>query len=114
MLKVQMVVDGQVARVYVPYDLKDLVKALPERQWLKDLKAWAVPTSYVDGLADGLRAAGATVYVTTPNGLPWSGGGRRHGFGDTPALGWADVLFRAVGPAHHDAVYRALSKALHP
>jgi hypothetical protein len=114
MVTARLIVDGGVLRAHVPYALKHIVKALPERRWENELKVWVVPTSYTDGLADALRVAGATVYVQCPDGSPWTGGGDSHGFRDTPRLGWADALMAAVGHDRHELVYRALAKTLHP
>ena len=99
---------GAYAHVYAPYQLRELVKTFPSRRWMPDLKCWRVDAVYVDALADVLRAAGETVYFT-------AGGTDEHRTSpSTPSPTWAESLFEAIGPARHDAAYRALSKVLHP
>ena len=100
---------GDFAHVYAPYELRDLVKSFPGRRWLPDLKCWRVDASMVNALADVLRAAGQQVYFTA-GGSDTS----RPSSPSTPSPTWAESLFAAVGPARHDAAYRALSKVLHP
>ena len=68
-----------------------------------------MPADSVDALAGALRAAGQHVFFT-------AGGAdnRRAPSPGTPDRTWAEHLFAAVGPAHADATYRAMSKVLHP
>jgi hypothetical protein len=105
----RITVVGVYAHVYAPYQLRELIKTFPGRRWLPDLKCWRVDASMVNALADALRAAGEDVFFTA--------GGRdtsRPSSPSTPSPTWAEHLFAAVGPARHDAAYRALSKVLHP
>lgn len=114
MLTARIIVWGTEAQAGVPYPLKDIPKSFPGRRWDKAKKCWFVPVDFVNQLADALRAAGCTVYVTRANGEPWGSGRGSHGHRSTPADGWADAMFEAVGPDRMDAVYKALSRTLHP
>lgn len=105
----RIAVDDGRARIYAPYELRELIKTFPGRRWHSDAKCWSVPADSVDALADALRAAGQRVFFT-------AGGAddRRPPSPSTPTRTWAEHLFAAVGPAHADATYRAMSKVLHP
>lgn len=110
-LAASIVVDGTAAEVRAPYDVRDVVKALPGRRWHPTLKCWLIGSSFAEAMAEALRAAGCTVVVTR------RGGAERGGLDDDQHVvgaGWADALFAAVGPGRDDAVYRALSRVLHP
>ena len=113
MLTARIVVGPQ-AKAYVPYDLKEIVKSFPGKRWDSVGKHWSIPLEFVQPLAEALRAAGCEVFITRPDGTPWTSGSTSHGTRATPAADWADSLFAAVGPDRVDLVFRALSKTLHP
>ena len=97
------------ARIFAPYELRELIKTFPGRRWHPDQKCWSVPAETVDALADAFRAAGQRVFFTV--------GGtddRRPPSPSTPTRTWAEHLFVAVGPARADATFRAMAKVLHP
>jgi hypothetical protein len=106
---VRIAVENGRARIFAPYELRELIKTFPGRRWHPDAKCWSVPAGTVDALASALRAAGQTVFFT-------AGGtdNRRPAAPSTPGRTWAEHLFAAVGPTHADATYRAMSKVLHP
>jgi len=110
----RLIVGNSEVRAFVPFDLKEIPKSFPGKRWDPVGKHWTIPLEFVDQVADTLRAAGATVYVTRADGSPWRSGKAHHGHRSTPAAGWADALFAAVGTDRVDLVFRALSKTLHP
>lgn len=110
----RVVADSTSARVFCPYELRELVKTFPGRKWRPDEKCWTVGLSTVDALADALRAVGETVFVTRADGTPWTSGRAEHGHRAAPSSSWAESLLGAVGPERADAVFRALSRVLHP
>lgn len=71
------------------------------RSWSREAMKWTVDMDWAPALADALRAADCTVI-----GL----GERAH----CESAAWALGLLHAVGPHRISAVYRALSKVLHP
>ena len=111
--RIVVVRDALYARVYSPYEHREVIKNFPGRRWEPAGKYWTVPLDVVDAVADALRAAGCTVYVTRSDGSPW-GAGARHGVRDQPGRGWADALLDAVGPERIDQTVRAMSRVLHP
>lgn len=114
MLTARIVVGYLDAQVYAPFALKDVCRTLPGRRWDKLGKCWVIPATFVDEAANVLRAAGCTVYVTKPNGEPWTSGRAGAGHRATPGGRWAELLLEAVGPQRADAVFRALTRILHP
>ena len=95
--------------VRFPYDalLVELLKSrVPSyaRTWFSAGKYWTVDSAYAAPLAAAFTELGCTVVGVETR---------------TPATssacdGWAQHLFRAVGPSRVTAVHRALSKVLHP
>jgi len=100
---------GAVYTVRFPYDalLVELLKSrVPSyaRTWFSAGKYWTVDSAYAAPLAAAYTELGCTVVGVETR---------------TPATssacdGWAQHLFRAVGPSRVTAVHRALSKVLHP
>jgi len=92
--------------VRFPYDalLVELLKSrVPSyaRTWNSAGKCWTVDSAYAAPLAAAFTELGCTVVgveTRTPSACD----------------GWAQHLFRAVGPSRVTAVHRALSKVLHP
>ena len=71
------------------------------RTWFSAGKYWTVDSAYAAPLAAAFTELGCTVVgveTRTPSACD----------------GWAQHLFRAVGPSRVTAVHRALSKVLHP
>jgi len=92
--------------VRFPYDallvllLKSRVPSYA-RTWFSAGKYWTVDSAYAAPLAAAFTELGCTVVgveTRTPSACD----------------GWAQHLFRAVGPSRVTAVHRALSKVLHP
>ncbi|GAC1569975.1 MAG: hypothetical protein NVS3B18_01640 [Candidatus Dormibacteria bacterium] len=106
------------AHVFAPYEMRELLKSFPcsERKWSPTERCWVVSGWIVNPMADALRAAGCTVYVTRADGSPYEQPkpGGTHGRRATPAPDWASVLLNAVGSDRRERVYRALSRVLHP
>jgi hypothetical protein len=103
------------AEVRFGYDanLVDLLKTVVpprSRKWHASTKTWAVGGRYVDRFVAAARLAGHQVID--------DGAGRqqktRTASAGTPRDDWATALFAAVGPAHHERVFKALVKVLHP
>jgi len=111
----RLIVGNDEVKAHVPFDLKDIPKSFPGRKWdpTPTNKCWIMPVRFVDDLADALRAAGVTVYITRADGSPWRSGRTTHGHRSTPAAGWADALFTAVGPNRVEPVFRAMSRIIH-
>jgi hypothetical protein len=82
------------------------------RSWNRASKKWTVSEAWTHLLADALVDIGCQVFGLTDRGY------RRGADNDTATRladgDWARELFKAVGPERRDAVYRALSKVLHP
>lgn len=84
-----------------------------EREWDGDARCWWVSSLVVDDMADALVAEGATVRRLDADGQPLA---------DPPPEpppdwaqpSWAEGVLTAVGPQRRDAVFRALSRVLHP
>jgi hypothetical protein len=73
------------------------------RSWNPVRREWLIlEPVYAAELAGVLRGAGHIIVggINDPS--------------DVSCQGWAQHLFRAVGPARSTAVYRALSRCLHP
>ena len=102
------VVNGYAVRF--PYDalLVELLKSrVPSyaRTWFSAGKYWTVDSAYAAPLAAAFTELGCTVVgveTRTPSAT------------SSACDGWAQHLFRAVGPSRVTAVHRALSKVLHP
>jgi hypothetical protein len=109
-----VVANAEVAFVYCPFELKEIVKAFPSRRWDRYRKAWAVYVAHVDHVADALRAGGCTVHLTTLDGQPWTSGSEAHGHRETPSADWVAHLLAAVGPDRHKVVCDALATTLEP
>lgn len=110
----RIVCDTQTAQVFCPYALRELVKTFPDRKWNPDRKCWTIRLVYVDSLADALRSAGETVFLTRSDGSAYRTGARSHGHRGTPAPSWAETLLDAVGSDRVEPVFRALTRVLHP
>lgn len=83
--------------------LKDCVPGYA-RKWIPGRKEWEVDTKWAESLAAAFCSAGHTVV-----GLQQQQSKRN---ADTSQ--WARLLFKRVGPQRSAAVYRALSRCLHP
>jgi len=74
------------------------------RTWSPNRREWEVDLTWAESLAAALRAAGHTVVgLDAPRPRP-----------NPDSAQWARLLFNRVGPGRTAAVYRALSKCLHP
>jgi hypothetical protein len=83
--------------------LKDTVPGYA-RSWSPGRREWEIDLTWAESLAAAIRAAGHTVVGLEPP-RPRS---------NTDSTQWARLLFTRVGPGRTTAVYRALSKCLHP
>lgn len=104
---------GTVYLVRFPYNrhlVETLKSSVPSwgRQWKPDTKQWVIDGLYARGLAADLRTVGCTVIGLTAEPPP-----RTAPAADDPSK-WAHLLFRRVGTDRRQAIYRALSKCLHP
>jgi hypothetical protein len=81
------------------------------REWNAATKRWTVNEAWTWQLADALTEIGCQVVGLT-NG--YRRGADNHTATQLADGDWARELFKAVGPQRRDAVYRALSKVLHP
>lgn len=110
----RIVVTGREARVYTPYELREVVKSFPGRRWDPEGKCWIVARAQVWELADALRVAGTRPYITEPNGQPYGHGDGARSEPRRPREDWAVLLLDTVGPDRAERVFKALSKVLHP
>lgn len=79
------------------------------RRWSAPERTWWIGAEWADLLAAELRLYGHSV---TGVGDRTAGSRARTGSGHRDT--WAHTLFRAVGATRTTAVYRVLSKVLHP
>jgi hypothetical protein len=106
--------DWTVSFHYNPVIIGAIKATVPShaRSWRQFDKKWTVNAAWAHQLADALTDIGAQVVGLTDHGY------RRGADNDTATRladgKWARELFKAVGPEREDAVYRALSKVLHP
>jgi hypothetical protein len=77
------------------------------RSWNPATKEWTVDASHAERLASALRRTGHTVIGLDPDPRP-------HTTTGTDLSQWARILFRRVGPARREPVFRALTRVLHP
>lgn len=91
-------------------EVVDLIKTVPSfaRSWNPDTREWFISPTYAKGLAVDLVASGHR--VVGPSG--------RRVAGLEPDVGvgadWARLLLHRVGPTRAKAVFRSLSRVLHP
>lgn len=104
-------------------ELVELLKTVidwRERTWDAVSRCWYVDHDAVDYLIDAMRAEGVTVRLIGADGRPITdtGSAGTGTAGDPPPAwaqpSWAETLLTVVGPDRRDAVFRALSKVLHP
>lgn len=99
---------GSQYEVRFAYDptLVDLVKCLPyqDRKWNAGTKSWVLTVPGARKFAARLTDMGHTVVGIDPSASTTP----------TPQSDWARTLFARVGPTRHDAVFRALTRVLHP
>ena len=76
------------------------------RTWSQARRRWFVDAAWAPMLAAELRRRGHTVVGLEEH--------RRERVTHHDGRGWADSLFAAVGPGRATAVYRSLSRILHP
>lgn len=108
---VRIVINGDKAKVYSPFEAKEAIKTLPKRwrAWDTDEKCWVILTFGLDELRRALHAEGFTVVERTNSGS--KGGSQRPRRGtDT----WADAMYAALGRQLADKAFRALVPVLHP
>lgn len=111
----RLIVSKYIVQVMSPWEVREVVKGFPDRTWDAGHRCWLVPVAFTDALAEALRGAGCTVYLQGVDGQPWAtGNDAPHGTRSTPADDWADTVFAAVGEDRQEAVFKALSKVLHP
>ncbi len=102
--------DEDTLEVRFHYDQRivDMMRTVPRAYWNPHARAWLVPTAYgcfLESVLNGCPVRwepGTGPYAQTPP-TPAEPDGR-----------WAEALFAAVGPAWADAVFRALTRVLHP
>lgn len=92
-----LVPDGTEILVYAPFSAKGALKALPVRRWDAARRCWIVPAALRSTARRVLEAHCDLIEDRCE-----------------PETGWLSELFLAVPPRYFDAVYRALSMALHP
>jgi hypothetical protein len=87
-------------------DAVDVVKRLPSfsRQWDPQAKMWKVDASFIHDVTQGLQQLGYTIIGLEGVARP----------GASQSGNWAEVLFNRVGPDRADAVFRSLTRILHP
>lgn len=109
---VHILIDGEYAKVFSPFAVKDLVKSTPGARWVAAEKAWIIHAAYVPSLQTALTRARYWVDITRtekktsrtpqpPTGRASSGT-------------WADDMFATLPAALGEKAFRALSRVLHP
>jgi hypothetical protein len=116
--RVQIVVDSFEARAYTPYDARAVVKASvlsSLRRWDTTRKCWVIDPCCVPVLANALKYAGLKVFVTSPNGTPWSPPGTSTlQPKQTPAADWIEQAFRACPDRSVERLRKNLLTVWHP
>ncbi|MCG5220287.1 hypothetical protein [Streptosporangium sp. KLBMP 9127] len=108
---VRIVIDGDTAKVYSPFQAKDIVKAIPGSRWLKTEKVWTIPSIFVGNLhADLIKARFWVEVIRTEKSAPPPPPGTRRTSGGT----WAEAMFAALSPELGEKAFRALTRVLHP
>jgi hypothetical protein len=85
------------------------------RTWRPATRSWWIFGYYAGHLASELAAHGHTVIGLDPT--HWQRHGSRHNGAQHNGYsgdGWATALFARVGPERADAVFKALTRVLHP
>lgn len=99
-------------------EIVEIVKSVPpqHRAYNPDKREWWVSGFAAPRLVDELNRCGFVNVIGYVSGQDRSSGYRRPPPRETnPSQSdWAGSLFAAVGPARQDAVFRALTKILHP
>jgi hypothetical protein len=98
-------------------DVVAILEDIPEfaRKWRPVTRSWWIFGYYAGYLASELDAHAHTVTGIDPN--HWRRRGSQHNGGrhnGCAADDWATILFARVGPERTDAVFKALSRVLHP
>lgn len=95
------------ARVFSPFEAKDVIKRLPTRRWDKGEKCWVIPNTDIPLLQITLQGSGFTTWVVDdPRSQP-ADQGKSHGT-------WADRMFAELEPPLADKAFKALIRVLHP
>jgi hypothetical protein len=116
--RVQIVVDSFGARAYTPYDARHILKGAvlsSLRRWDGSKKCWTIDLCCVSVLANALRQAGYTVFITHPNGTPWSSPGTATRPPDQkPAADWIEQAFRDCPDRSVEKLRKNLLTVWHP
>ncbi len=115
--RVQIVVSPVDARAFTPYEALDVIKGtVPSslRTWSKSGKCWVIDRMCLPILANALRQAGYTVFVTDSAGLPWTPPGVATGHRSTPAPDWVEQAFRDCPDERVEKLRRGLMTIWHP
>ncbi len=113
MALVRMIVEDGKAKVFSPFEAKDLVKSMPTRSWSAADKAWVIPAEDVDDLKDLLEASGYRVLITHKQAKQERRSEpppRQARTGRT----WADDLLTSLSPELAERAFKALTRVLHP
>lgn len=111
---VRIKVEQTDAKVFSPFECRDLIKSMPVRSWSSTGKYWSIPVHDVDDLQAALEEAGYHVVVIREAQQqrqqyePLSNNGQSSGGT------WADDMFITLGPQLADKAYKALVKVVHP
>lgn len=140
---VRIVIDGIDAKVYSPFDAKEIIKSMPDRKWSQADKCWIIPASDVGHLQAILKAVNYEVVTVGSAAPPLHRGDGLHDTerrrweaerrtlerekqrlqqevirlkNQTAASNrtWAEELFAKLSPEQTDKAYKALSRLLHP
>jgi hypothetical protein len=109
----RIVVDGDTAEIFSPFQAKDIIRSVPTRTWNKTRKCWSINESFVNMAADALREAHHEVFVTRADGKRYTSSGT-HGSRSTPAPNWVNEAFQAAPKDRVDKLRRGLLSAFHP
>lgn len=92
-------------KLSTPFSMKDAIKELPERKWDPETRKWIVPTVFLPQIELMFKRVGVEPHWDDRRALTSSGSRG----GD-----WAAQMFKAVPDHLHDALFRQMTRVLHP
>lgn len=97
---------GVTLGLYDPLAVEMIKAVVPSfaRRWSPPRREWIIEVDYGKPLADAMGRLGHTVIGMEPPQPQHADG----------TANWAQALFQRVGPTRAEAVFRALTKILHP
>ena len=115
----RLVVYGDFTDVFSPYEMRDIMRTIPTRTYSKTNRCWTIHTTHIHLCIIALESAGCTVFVTHPDGTPWSSSQRRtpppsSSSSSSTVATWVDQAFAACPPANTNRLRKSLLSVFHP